>query len=120
MACGAEGPERWHGNAWNTRPIEDALRARIAALEAKCERMAKCIEAGDVRPFPVQGERGFYRKNSIPWWIALLAWKAYERAGFGGQTAERIAERGGFDWAELGQLLVSELEARAAVEEGSR
>jgi len=90
MACGAEGPERWHGNAWNTRPIEDALRARIAALEAKCERMAKCIEAAHRMRVSIAVA------DSVP---------------------DEI--KGQYDHAVL-QLIRFNKAARAAVEEGSR
>ena len=49
QSCGASGHVYWfilnNGNArdividnWNTRPIEDALRLRIAELEAESER----------------------------------------------------------------------------------
>ena len=41
--CGGELDEGF-GSDWNTRPIEDALNARIAELEALVERL---IEAGD-------------------------------------------------------------------------
>lgn len=36
--CGGELDEGF-GSDWNTRPIEDALRARIAELEAEIERL---------------------------------------------------------------------------------
>ena len=38
LNCGVRGPERFCGkyadDSWNTRPIEDELRARIAELES--------------------------------------------------------------------------------------
>ena len=47
---------------WNTRPIEDALRLRIAELEAEIERLTvhsdterqddKCSGHGDISNFP--------------------------------------------------------------------
>ncbi len=52
------------------------------------------------REFPVQkdqhGERG-----TIPWSLAEVAYEAYSAAGHGSQSLERLAERGGFGWAEL-------------------
>jgi hypothetical protein len=49
-------------NNWNTRPVEDALTARIAELEAEIERLTvhsdierqddKCSGHGDISNFP--------------------------------------------------------------------
>ena len=45
-ACGADGPFRYLAadatSAWNTRPIEDELRARIAELERDLTAEKKC------------------------------------------------------------------------------
>ena len=40
--CGCELAEDFGGN-WNTRPIEDALQARIAELEAESERLSQLL-----------------------------------------------------------------------------
>lgn len=42
----------------------------------------------------------------IPWGLHELAWKVYDAHGHGSQSAERLAERGGFARGELGSLLV--------------
>lgn len=57
---------------------------------------------GDVarRTAPVQGD-GLIPGGRIPWALHVLAWQAY---GYN-QSAERIAERGGFSWAEIVALL---------------
>ena len=66
------------------------------------------------RRFPIQG-RGAYRgQRSVPWWVGEMAWRSYARAGHGQQSVERIAERGGFDWAELGELLADQMEFERA------
>ncbi len=43
--CGAVGPQGYEGEvaSWNTRPIEDALRAEVAALKDKLN--GECAEA---------------------------------------------------------------------------
>jgi hypothetical protein len=41
----------------------------------------------------------------IPWDIHVRAWQAYAAFGYGDQSAERIAERGGFGYGELVMLL---------------
>lgn len=40
----------------------------------------------------------------IPWELHVLAWEQYHKH-FPSQSAERIAERGGFSWTELIALL---------------
>lgn len=37
----------------------------------------------------------------VPWHVHLAAWNGYAAAGHGGQSAERIAERGGFSYREI-------------------
>lgn len=67
----------------------------------------------DVRPFPIQQERGDWTtdghcnpgRSTIPWWLAEIAYSVYSRKYGNGQTLERLAERGGFGRAELMWLL---------------
>jgi hypothetical protein len=61
------------------------------------------------RRAPVQGERRG-RDESIPpgtvsWEEHVAAWKVYSERFFNGQSAERIAEHGGFAYSELVELL---------------
>jgi hypothetical protein len=50
---------------------------------------------------PVQSnERG-----EIPWVMHVHAWQVYAALGHGGQSAKRIAERGGFGYLELALML---------------
>jgi hypothetical protein len=52
-----------------------------------------------------------YRKRgpgTISWEEHLLAWSAYAAHGHGSQSAERVAERGGFGYGELVLLLKRE------------
>jgi hypothetical protein len=44
----------------------------------------------------------------IPWRIQERAWKQYAALGHGSQSAERIAQRGGFGLEELIFLLAGE------------
>lgn len=43
--------------------------------------------------------------GSITWDEHLRAWGAYDARYHSGQSAERMAERGGFDYAELVMFL---------------
>lgn len=43
--------------------------------------------------------------GTITWAEHLEAWQAYDKKWRCGQTAERIVERGGFDWNELVEFL---------------
>lgn len=55
------------------------------------------------RRAPVQRD-GQQPAGTIPWSTHLLAWQGYADAGHGGptgQSAERIAERGGFGYREV-------------------
>lgn len=58
------------------------------------------------RPFPIQGSPTA-PPGHIPWWLAEIAYASYSTAlaSAGAQSLERIAERGGFGWSELGNLL---------------
>jgi hypothetical protein len=60
--------------------------------------------------FPIQGdddrEGGTQRiAGEIPWSLAQLAYEKYSEHYGTGQSLERLAERGGFGWAELASLL---------------
>ena len=49
--------------------------------------------------FPIQSS-GYGKKHSIPWHLAEKAYETYKRIGYGSQTLEKLAERGGFGWTE--------------------
>jgi hypothetical protein len=58
------------------------------------------------RTAPIQGGGRDRRPDvRIPWDIHVRAWQVYAAAGYGDQSAERIAERGGFGYSELVMLL---------------
>ena len=64
----------------------------------------------DDRPFPMQLPRDHEGlPRSIPWWIADRAYREYSRRFGTEQTLERLAERGGFGWVELGWFLAEDL-----------
>lgn len=54
---------------------------------------------------PVQGGRGnvgnLHPPGTIPWETQVAAWESYAAAGHGSQSADRIAERGGFSYREV-------------------
>lgn len=56
------------------------------------------------RRAPVQGTPDVRSAGTIAWQEHVEAWTAYA-ARYSGQSAERIAERGGFDYQELLQFL---------------
>jgi len=53
------------------------------------------------RTAPVQANRGVPFPTRIPWVMHERAWSQYAKAGHGSQSAERLAERGGFGVMEL-------------------
>lgn len=58
------------------------------------------------RRAPVQGTHSLKRgPGTIAWWEHEKAWEAYHAKWRSYQSAERIAERGGFDFAELVDFL---------------
>jgi hypothetical protein len=65
----------------------------------------------DTRPFPIQGDTVRNPDGSkdppstVPWWLAEVAYKEYQRYYGGHQTLERMAQRGGFGRQELLDLL---------------
>lgn len=63
------------------------------------DRRAPCQESNKRNP-----DRKSYPlvpAGTIEWWEHELAWKVYSRKYGASQSAERIAERGGFGWEEL-------------------
>lgn len=56
------------------------------------------------RRAPVQAQRGVRGPGTIAWWEHEQVWAGYA-ATYSGQSAERIAERGGFGWAECVEFL---------------
>jgi hypothetical protein len=80
---------------------KDALLASVVAVhEEKKERRA-----------PVQGDRSIPKgsdgreSGTIAWSEHEEVWRAYADRGHGGQSAERIAERGGFGYREIVDLI---------------
>jgi hypothetical protein len=51
---------------------------------------------------PVQG---YEPGGRIPWALHARIWQAYAALGHGQQSAQRIAERGGFAWGEAAWML---------------
>jgi hypothetical protein len=76
-----------------------ALRAALAAEREKCARLRA------PRLAPVQGERGVPFPGRVPWELSARAWGQYAALGHGGQSHERLCERGGFGVYEFVHLL---------------
>ena len=71
----------------------------------------------DIRPFPIQagrprrdqtGKMIYPPSGTIPWWLAVEAYRHYAKLYGVSQSLERIAERGGFSRKELLLLLRTE------------
>jgi hypothetical protein len=66
-----------------------------------------------MKRFPIQGEsrfpqgerRQYLKPITVPWSVAEVAWRQYDRENSNGQTQERLAERGGFGRDEFLDLL---------------
>ena len=68
------------------------------------------------RRAPVQGTEALKKgPGSIAWEEHLLAWSAYDARYRCGQSAERLAERGGFSYGELVEFLGHEPKTWAPV-----
>jgi hypothetical protein len=74
------------------------MRHSAARIRAAIEREP------DERVAPVQDDSGVFR--AIPWGLHELLWRVYADHGHGEQSAERLAERGGFGRGEVGMLAV--------------
>jgi len=57
---------------------------------------------------PIQAENG-HPRGTISWEEHLEIWLAYDKKYHCGQSAERIAERGGFGYTEATELVGREL-----------
>lgn len=58
------------------------------------------------RRAPVQGTPSLKQPaGTVAWWEHEAAWQAYDARWRSGQSAERIAERHGFDYGELLEFL---------------
>lgn len=57
------------------------------------------------RRAPVQGDRD-HHPGSIPWHVHVTIWEAYAAIFGHDQSAERMAERGGFGYREAQLILI--------------
>jgi hypothetical protein len=64
----------------------------------------KSLHPSDAKRFHAEGRKGLVH-GTISWDEHLEAWLVYKWAGHGSQSAERLAERGGFGYGELLDLL---------------
>ena len=81
------------------------------ALAEFVESFATTHSKGVERRAPVQGDywipRGTIGREpgSVTWTEHLEAWRQYDRDGHGSQSADRLAERGGYGYSEITKLL---------------
>lgn len=74
-----------------------AIRKALAAL-GDLEEVRITYEG---RRAPVQANSGYTPAGTISWEVHEQAWANYAACGHGSQSAERMAERGGFSYCEL-------------------
>lgn len=57
--------------------------------------------------FPIQADHGRHKRSagSVPWSVAEVAYQTYSKLYGSNQSLERLAERGGFGWSELVNLI---------------
>ena len=91
------GPGAWR---WASDPT-----GTILTDEAAWERLLGEMRERTGRRAPVQGTPKKRGPGTIAWDEHVLAWSAYAVRYGRDQSAERIAERGGFGYAELTSLL---------------
>lgn len=80
------------------------------------EELRACRERAEAAT-PVQGNLPRRGVGTIAWDEHVLAWSAYAVRHGRNQSADRIAERGGFGYAELTSLLGYEPKTWAPVSE---
>lgn len=90
------------------------LYAHLPRAEMISQTSATCELCIKNRRAPVQGDLGWSSPRHFPaakppgtiaWSEHVEAWEAYSKKWGSGQSAERIAERQGFGYAELVELL---------------
>ncbi len=80
----------WKAALAARQPVAAAVKDSLTVGGGQAERRA-----------PVQG----YHGGTIPWRVHGLAWEAYAKQYGNRQTAERLAERGGFGVKEMDMFL---------------
>jgi hypothetical protein len=89
--------------------ILNAWKATLLAYLEATGDQGHCPTCICGRRAPVQADRAANRgPGTITWAEHLTAWSAYAARYGDGQSAERLAERGGFGWGELVVLLKHE------------
>jgi hypothetical protein len=80
--------------------------------------MTSLIADADRLPVQTGGNAWFKRLNgTIPRILGEAAWEGYDADGHGGQSCQRVHERGGFDFTEIGYYLARAIdEGRVRVE----
>lgn len=92
--CKADGDHAW----FDTEQMDLMLAAidENRQLRLHIERLKLAQPAPGVRMFPM-----LHDEPKIPWTLAEYIYEMYSTLHGKQQTLERIAERGGFGWAEI-------------------
>jgi len=88
-------------------PVTEVLFSNSLEDLKEVERMSEVKERPARAPVQEERVRGKLMKpaGTVSWEEHVEAWKAYNQKYHGSQTAERIAERGGFGYQELVEFL---------------
>lgn len=87
---------------WSESDPDQAVAINLARECLRHRALLARTEAGAVeKRAPVQR----YHGKTIPWRVHGLAWEAYAKKYGSSQSAERIAERGGFGVGEMDEFL---------------
>ena len=86
-------------------PLDGDSQSAVLA-ELRCFRRRAPVQEQGSRRRP-----GHIPPGTVPWSVHELAWKGYAKAGNGDQSAECIAERGGFGYREMQYALAGDFNA---------
>lgn len=79
-----------------------STQKRLDAIAAYRSAVVRTVMvAASKRTAPIQPQRGLPFPARVPWALHERAWSQYAAAGHGDQSAERLAERGGFGVGEF-------------------
>lgn len=96
-----QGVEPFDPDTFQPLDLTDEEREGLdAALAAGREATAHCATCVCGRRAPVQSHHRERGPGTIAWWEHEQVWAAYAGKYGSSQSAERIAERGGFGWGE--------------------
>lgn len=98
------------------RLMQSELVELIARQREECEQMTAAEAAKRSAPIQRRAPVIGYFARTIPWELHCLAWEAYSQKYGSGQSAEQIADRGGFGAGEMDRFLPDWRERVSAID----